>query len=123
MEILVRSLFVALGSALGGVARYLITLMIVSRGGFPFATLVVNVVGSLLIGFFGGTLARASTSVEAIRAFAVVGLCGGFTTFSTFSNDLFRLMEAGRYVSAATYVAVSFLGGLGAVSLGYLLSR
>lgn len=123
MELVVRSLFVAFGSALGGVARYLLSLLVVSRGGFPFATLVVNVVGSLLIGLLGGALTRASGSVETIRAFAVVGLCGGFTTFSTFSNDLFRLLEAGRYVLAAAYVALSVLGGLGAVFFGAWISR
>lgn len=86
-------------------------------------TLGVNVLGSLAIGVLSGLLARGSVHAEAIRAFAVVGFCGGFTTFSTFSNETFRLFEAGRYGFTALYVALSVLGGLAAVMAGYALSR
>ena len=58
-----------------------------------------------------------------LRALLVVGLCSGFTTFSTFSNEMFRLFESGRYALLATYVAVSLLGGFLAVLTGYALSR
>lgn len=116
-------LLVALGSALGGVGRYLVSTLVVSRGGFPSATLTVNVLGALAIGLLSGVLARGQGCAEAIRAFAVVGLCGGFTTFSTFSNETFGLLEAGRYGILAAYVAASLLGGLAAVALGFALSR
>ena len=119
-----KILLVAVGSGLGGVIRYLVPCWIGAAKGFPWATLTVNVVGSLLIGLLSGLLARhGGSSVESIRAFAVVGFCGGFTTFSTFSNEMFRLFESGRYALLATYVAVSLLGGFLAVLTGYALSR
>ena len=116
-------IWVALGSAVGGVLRYGVSLGLATRGAFPLGTLTVNVVGSLAIGVLSGLLSRGGAHAEAIRAFAVVGLCGGFTTFSTFSNDLFRLFESGRYGLGAAYAALSLLGGLIAVLAGYALSR
>lgn len=114
---------VAVGSALGGVLRYLVSLGLATQRGFPWATLSVNVVGSFLIGFLSGLIARhCGGNGEGIRLFAVVGFCGGFTTFSTFSNETFRLLEGNQWLSAAVYVGVSVLAGLAAVFLGYLIS-
>ena len=114
---------VAVGSALGGVLRYLASLGLAAQRGFPWATLSVNVVGSFLIGFLSGLSARhCGGNGEGIRLFAVVGFCGGFTTFSTFSNETFRLIEGSQWLSAAVYVGVSVLAGLAAVFLGYLVS-
>ena len=119
-----KLLLVAVGSGLGGVLRYLVPYWIGAAKGFPWATLTVNVVGSLLIGLLSGLLARhGGSSAEAVRAFAVVGICGGFTTFSTFSNETFRLMEGGQWPSAAAYVGLSVAAGLGAVALGWWLAR
>ena len=114
---------VAAGSALGGVLRYLVSLGLAAQRGFPWATLSVNVVGSFLIGFLSGLIARhCGENGESVRLFAVVGFCGGFTTFSTFSNETFRLIEGNQWLSAAVYVGVSVLAGLAAVFLGYLIS-
>ena len=119
-----KILLVAIGSGLGGVLRYLVPCWIGAAKGFPWATLTVNVVGSLLIGLFSGLLARhGGSSAESIRAFAVVGFCGGFTTFSTFSNETFRLIESNQWPSAVAYVSLSILAGLAAVFLGYAISR
>ena len=119
-----KILLVAVGSGLGGVLRYLVPCWIGTAKGFPWATLTVNVVGSLLIGLLSGLLARhGGSSAEAVRAFAVVGFCGGFTTFSTFANETFRLIEGNQWLSAAVYVGVSVLAGLAAVFLGYLISK
>lgn len=119
-----KILLVAVGSGLGGVLRYLVPCWICAAKGFPWATLTVNVVGSLLIGALSGLLARhGGSSAEAVRAFAVVGFCGGFTTFSTFSNETFRLMENGQWLTAGTYVGLSVAAGLGAVALGWWLAR
>lgn len=123
MSEFVRIFLVALGSAAGGVGRYLVSSLTQLRGGFPVATLAINVLGSLAIGVLSGFLARGNVHAEAIRAFGVVGFCGGFTTFSTFSNETFKLFEAGRYGSAAAYVLISVLAGLIAVAIGYALSR
>ena len=114
-----KILLVAVGSGLGGVLRYLVPCWIGTAKGFPWATLTVNVVGSLLIGLLSGLLARhGGSSAESVRAFAVVGFCGGFTTFSTFSNETFRLIENGQWLSAAGYVGLSVVAGLVAVCVG-----
>ena len=119
-----KILLVAIGSGLGGVLRYLVPCWIGTAKGFPWATLTVNVVGSLLIGLFSGLLARhGGSSAESIRAFAVVGFCGGFTTFSTFSNETFSLIESSQWLSAVAYVSLSILAGLTAVFLGYAISK
>ena len=119
-----KILLVAIGSGLGGMLRYLVPCWIGVAKGFPWATLTVNVVGSLLIGLLSGLLARhGGSSAESIRCFAVVGFCGGFTTFSTFSNETFRLLENNQWLSAAGYVGLSVAAGLVAVFVGYALSR
>ena len=119
-----KILLVAVGSGLGGVLRYLVPCWIGTAKGFPWATLTVNVVGSLLIGLLSGLLARhGGSSAESIRCFAVVGFCGGFTTFSTFSNETFRLLENNQWLSAAGYVSVSVVAGVVAVFVGYLISK
>ena len=119
-----KILLVAIGSGLGGVLRHLVPCWIGAAKGFPWATLTVNVVGSLLIGLLSGLLARhGGSSAESIRAFAVVGFCGGFTTFSTFSNETFSLIESSQWLSAVAYVSLSILAGLAAVFLGYWISK
>ena len=115
---------VAVGSALGGVLRYLVSLGLAAQKGFPWATLSVNVIGSFLIGLLSGLIARHyGGNGESVRLFSVVGLCGGFTTFSTFSNETFRLLEGSQWLSAAVYVGGSVLAGLVSVYLGYLVSK
>ena len=119
-----KILLVAVGSGLGGALRFLVPCWIGTAKGFPWATLAINVAGSLLIGFLSGLLARhGGSSAESVRAFAVVGFCGGFTTFSTFSNETLRLLEDGQWLSAAAYVGVSVSAGLAAVFLGHLVSK
>ena len=116
-------LYVALGSAMGGMCRYGVSMALNTASGFPWGTLCVNVVGSLVLGALSGWLAHGSDSAAALRAFAIIGFCGGFTTFSTFSNETFRLIENGRVGSALLYAAISVLSGLVAVWVGYCLSR
>ena len=119
-----KILLVAIGSGLGGVLRYLVPCWMGAAKGFPWATLTVNVVGSRLIGILSGLLARhGGSSAESIRCFAVVGFCGGFTTFSTFSNETFRLLENSQWLSAAGYAGLSVAAGVAAVFLGYAISR
>ena len=115
-------LYVALGSALGGVCRHLVSLALNAPKGFPWGTFAVNVAGALAIGLLSGWLAKGEHAA-ALRLFAVVGFCGGFTTFSTFSNEAFRMLENAQWGQAAAYVLGSVLAGLAAVALGYLVSR
>ena len=117
------AVYVAVGSALGGVCRHVVSVLLNSPSGFPWGTLGVNVFGSLAIGLLSGWLAHGTGNAAAIRAFAVVGFCGGFTTFSTFSNEAFRMMERAQWGMLAGYVAASLLAGFVAVGLGYLISK
>lgn len=112
-------LYVALGSALGGVCRFVVSRALNGQGLFPWGTLGVNVAGSLLIGLLGGFLAKWSGSASAaVRLFAVVGFCGGFTTFSTFSNEAMTFLQRGQFGLCCCYVVVSVLAGLLAVWVG-----
>ncbi len=114
-------LMVFLGGGCGSVLRYAICFVIPSAA-FPWATLFVNAVGSLAIGIFGGWSARFGWS-EGVRFALTVGLCGGFTTFSTFSKESLAIAESGRWGAFSAYVIGSVLLGLAAVALGYFLAK
>ena len=90
---------------------------------FPWATLTVNVVGSLLMGALAGFLARHGQGGEAWRLFIGVGVLGGFTTFSSFSLEMMMLIERGQPFQALTYVLVSVLAGLSALYIGLIVMR
>ena len=115
-------LWVALGGALGSVARYGCSLMVAGWIGetFPWGTLVINVVGSFVIGFFGiltGPDGRVLVSPD-IRQFVMVGLCGGYTTFSSFSLQTLNLLRDGDVFRAGANVVGSVVLCLIAVWLG-----
>ncbi|MBE1237816.1 fluoride efflux transporter CrcB [Phaeovibrio sulfidiphilus] len=118
-------LAVALGSALGGVFRYGATLVILPSSFFPWGTLFVNVFGSFIIGL--GAAAVVSSGELLLsgswRVFFMVGFCGGFTTFSSFSLQTLALLQDGRPVLAITYILASVLLCLGGTALGFLAAR
>ena len=114
-------LWVFIGGGIGSVLRYAVGLCI-GAAAFPWATLAVNVGGSFAIGLFGGWSERFGWS-EAVRLALTVGLCGGFTTFSTFSKESLALVQSGRWGAFALYAIVSFSLGLFAVMAGFLLAR
>lgn len=116
-------LLICLGGALGCLSRYGIAVAFGGLSGLPWSTLIVNVAGSLALGALAGVLPQAGVHADAVRAFAVIGFCGGFTTFSTFSYETFRLFEDGRFALAAVYVLVSVLAGFAAVALGWSLTK
>lgn len=112
---------VTIGSALGGLARYLVSNAIPSED-FPWATLFINIVGSFVIGFFATLTAvegRLPASPE-IRVFVMAGICGGFTTFSAFSLQALDLVREQELGAAAGYVLGSVALCLLAVWLGYV---
>jgi len=117
-------LSVAAGSAIGGVARYCMTLWTQPRDvAFPLGTLAVNALGCLLIGAIAQyTLTTERLSPEA-RVLLISGFCGGFTTFSTFSFENFELMQAGAWSRALLNVVASVTVGIGAVWAGSALVR
>ncbi len=110
-------LAVAAGGALGSVARYLVGLGSTKLFGlgFPWGTFLINIAGSFLIGAFVELFALKWDLPQEARVFLTVGICGGFTTFSTFSLDTYVLMERGDWWLAAAYVAGSVLLSIGAL--------
>ncbi len=116
-----KVLFVFIGGGVGSVLRYLVALA-TPAAAFPWATLAMNVGGSLTIGLFGGWSERFGWA-EAVRLALTVGLCGGFTTFSTFSKESLALLQSGRWCVFAAYVFGSVTTGLAAVALGYLIAK
>jgi fluoride exporter len=117
------ALLVALGSALGGVARYWCSNLATALFGaaFPWGTLIINVVGSFVIGLFN-VISLPGGRIEepfGARLFVMVGLCGGFTTFSSFSLQTLSLMQEGRWGWAGANVLLSVLLCLLAVAAGH----
>ncbi len=108
---------VALGGALGAVGRYLVGLIVA----FPLGTLAVNVVGSFAIGIVWVVL--AARGLQHWLPFVMTGLLGGFTTFSAFSLDTLRLVEAGRMTAAGSYVLASVVLSLLGCALGLWLAK
>lgn len=124
---LAASLFVVLGGGLGAWLRYTCGVMISRALGpaaqFPWATLGVNVLGSLAMGLLAGWLARPGSHSESWRLLLGVGLLGGFTTFSAFSLELALMIERGTMATAAIYVSVSVIAGVAALFVGLALMR
>ena len=115
-------LCVAAGGAIGSVLRHVLGVMALRHLGadFPWGTLTVNVVGSLVIGIIGGAVAAGAALAPEARLFLVTGVLGGFTTFSAFSLDTGALFQRSPGLAGA-YLAVTIGGGLGAFAAGWLL--
>ena len=106
-------LAVGLGGALGAVCRYLIGLVIPKLdSGFPLATFAVNLIGCFVIGLIVGILGKHGNLEPRLVLFLQTGICGGFTTFSTFSLETLTLLEEGRYTAAVLYIVLSIALGL-----------
>ncbi|PXW65422.1 fluoride efflux transporter CrcB [Methylobacterium sp. B4] len=118
-----NTLLVFLGAGLGGVLRHGVNLFALRLGsGFPWGTLGINVVGSVLMGLVTGWLALRG-GLPQTRLFVATGLLGGFTTFSTFSLEAVTLLERGEWPAALAYVLVSVLAGIGGLALALLVMR
>ena len=118
-------LAVAGGGALGAVARYLVYLGTVQLLGthFPFATLIVNVVGSFCMGLLVALVAATWAPSPELRLFLMTGVLGSFTTFSTFSLDFATLYERGKFTLCAIYLGTSVVLSIGAFFLALYLIR
>ena len=117
------ALLVFLGGGIGSVVRYLVGLGLPFKvGHFPLATFVVNVLGSFLIGVIAAFAVKFDWN-ESCRLALTVGLCGGFTTFSTFSREGLSFVESGRWGLFALYAVGSVALGVGATALGFFIGK
>ena len=117
----------ALGGALGALARWAvaeaITQSAAPSGGWPWATLLVNLTGCFLLGVLLGVLGRRSPEPSWVKPFLAVGVLGGYTTYSAFAVEVVELVDDGALAVAAGYVVASVLGGVFAVAAGALGAR
>lgn len=119
-------LTVALGGAIGASARHGLSLAMlrIFGPGFPVGTFLANIIGGLLMGMLMGWLLRESAEAsDSIRLFAGVGILGGFTTFSAFSLEAFRMLDAKSYGLFFGYVGASVVLSIAAVALGLFIMR
>ncbi len=114
-------LLVGIGGMTGSVLRYLVSLSI-KHDSFPYATWIVNITGSLLIGMIMGWAAKQEGFAN-WRLFLATGVCGGFTTFSAFAWENLQLLQQQRYQAFAVYTGGSLLLGLLAVAAGYWFTK
>jgi CrcB protein len=117
--------YIAIGSALGGMLRYLLGGLIqrAAPGTFPVGTLVINVTGSFLVGVLYRYAADSAAITPEVRAMLTIGFCGGYTTFSTFSYETVRLLEDGDLGHAAAYIGLSLALSVAAAFLGIAAGR
>lgn len=123
---MIRSLIiVALGGGMGSALRFLASKFVQDNmtGIFPYPTLAVNVVGCLLIGVFYGLSSRGSLGGDSAKLLLTTGLCGGFTTFSTFCNENLSLMRGGHALATLLYTGGSVVLGFIAVAVGYWIAE
>jgi CrcB protein len=118
-------LVVAFGGAVGSVFRYLVGVWAVRLLGpaFPWGTLAINITGSFAIGLFLEMILRRFGGSTELRLLLMTGLCGGFTTFSSFSLDFVGLVERGATPMALVYLAASVILSIGATFLGLFIGR
>jgi fluoride exporter len=117
--------YVAFGSAVGGVARYMLGGWVqqLSGGTFPVQTLLINISGSILLGFLQRFTLETTVISPEVRAMLTIGVCGGYTTFSTFSFETVRMVQDGEWRRAALYIALSVSLSIGGAVAGIAAAR
>jgi len=113
-------LLVGLGGGIGSMLRYATGLLINTKI-FPYSTLLVNILGSFVIGIIFALSIKEQSIAAHWKLFVATGICGGFTTFSAFSLENMGLLQSGKYGMAFTYIALSILLGIAATFLGYFV--
>lgn len=114
-------LFVGLGGAIGAICRYAIGLL-PYKGTFPVLTLITNLIGAVIIGFIAGLASKKNISEYSVMFFKT-GLCGGFTTFSTFSLESYQLFKNGAGLLSVIYIVLSILLCIAGIYLGMYISK
>jgi fluoride exporter len=118
-------LIIGMGGFIGSVARYYVSKinLLIDFFSIPMGTLLVNVSGSFVLGFLTGIAVKSPLLTLEWRLFLMVGICGGFTTFSTFTNENLALLHNGQFLTIFLYTGLSIVLGFLAVFLGYLTSN
>jgi CrcB protein len=122
---MIKLLLIGTGGFVGSILRYLISGAVQTASqsiAFPYGTLAVNVIGCFLIGFFSELAESRGLFSSDTRAFLIMGILGGFTTFSTFGNETMNLLHDGEWTLALLNVGAQVLLGLGGVWIGYILA-
>ncbi|MFO7657366.1 MAG: fluoride efflux transporter CrcB [Bacteroidales bacterium] len=119
------ALIIGTGGFIGSISRYLVSRLVQDNfhSNFPLGTFVVNISGCLLIGLIVGIAEKSTWMSPEWRLFLMVGLCGGFTTFSTFAAENFSLMRDGQYFQVLLYTGFSVFFGFIAVFLGHMFTK
>ena len=123
MNLLKNILWVGAGSFIGGALRYMISYLIKYNGGFPWATFVINLLGCLIIGLLWGWFSKIPNTFQSLVLFLTVGLCGGFTTFSTFSKESVMMIQSGNYLFFTLYILGSVMLGISLAAIGYYMTN
>ncbi|MDO4178125.1 MAG: fluoride efflux transporter CrcB [Phascolarctobacterium sp.] len=118
---LTNCLAVGLGGALGAMSRYLLGLVILPLGAFPLGTFVINICGACLLGALNAWTTKESIGQGAVALFLKAGICGGFTTFSTYALEINTLLCKGEFFTAALYAGLSVFCGVLAAYAGSLI--
>ena len=118
-------LIVGIGSFLGGAFRYYLSMTMknICGQGFPWGTLAVNLLGCLVFGFLFALFSKYGTTSSPWYLLLTTGICGGFTTFSTFANESMQMLQNGNTGGFIGYVLASIIGGLAMVGLGYWIVK
>ena len=118
-------LIVGTGSFIGGAMRYLLSTLMksVCGQGFPWGTLMVNLLGCFLFGVVFAVFGKSNATDNTLYLLLTTGVCGGFTTFSTFANESVQMLQQGNTWGFVGYVATSVVAGLALIALGYGVAK
>ena len=118
-------LIVGTGSFIGGAMRYLLSTLMksVCGQGFPWGTLMINLLGCFLFGMLFAVFGKSSATDNTLYLLLTTGVCGGFTTFSTFANESVQMLQQGNTWGFVGYVATSVVAGLALIALGYGVAK
>lgn len=118
-------LLVGIGGGIGSIMRHLTSILMSKHfpTAFPWGTFTVNILGCLLVGLFLGVLEKQEVVPTDLKLLLITGFCGGYTTFSAFSNENLQLLQNGNALLAFTYISVSVVLGIAGVLLGLWLAK